>query len=588
MKSSIKSYCKKAVLSVIFVIAAVPTFAASMKDYVGIVSRNVSENSRSFLEQYRDSIKTKGYTSYANKIDGYLNGSFGSGFIYYGPDSKPYIITNRHVVSNAETADVKFEKDDGEYEEYKALPIVAVDDVLDIAVIKLPANFTRAGLAFRVNTLSEGDDVWSAGFPALGDRGMWQFGKGTVTNPTARIKELLDPNVSTIVQHSAEIDSGNSGGPLLVKNANYAAGYAVVGINTWKAFYRQNTNFAIPAKAVKNYVDLSLTNKNPSADINSRLIAFSKAVKSGEPNYRDIARFISNDMISMASGDAFIEVLKKAPTDIRSEIVYIFIEDPLEGLKCSIAYNIWKNLNADDVVDFSAASPEKTENGNKVSFTSGEETIDSLWIMSQGAWRLKEFGSYKEEVKSSEKASAKKTSSSSSSNNTAKPSKNNNKLEISNPYLLQVLGGPALSTNGNDVGFDLGFLYTTNDYVSMGVFVHNEPIRIKYNYSSAKVYKPATSIGFDLRIGIPLNFNFIIIEPKADVKAGIVLSKSESNQSISDTDLFYFGIGGGLDITVAFSRSVALVIGAEYLYSFYLNEGIGDINISAGIKFLER
>ena len=39
-----------------------------------------------------------------------------------------------------------------------------------------------------------------------------------------------------------------------MKNANYAAGYAVVGINTWKAFYRQNTNFAIPAKVIKNFI----------------------------------------------------------------------------------------------------------------------------------------------------------------------------------------------------------------------------------------------------------------------------------------------------------------------------------------------
>lgn len=174
MKSSIKSNCKKAVLSVILCLAAtVPLFAASMKDYVCIVSRNVSDDSKKFLEEYRDSIKSKGYTSYANRIDSYLNGSFGSGFIYYGPDKKPYVVTNRHVVSNALTADVKFEKEDGEYDEYKQLPIVAVDDVLDVAVIALPAGFNRTGLVFRVNSLTEGDDVWSAGFPALGDKAMW-------------------------------------------------------------------------------------------------------------------------------------------------------------------------------------------------------------------------------------------------------------------------------------------------------------------------------------------------------------------------------------------------------------------------------
>lgn len=591
MKSSIKSNCKKTVLSVILCLAAtVPLFAASMKDYVCIVSRNVSDDSKKFLEEYRDSIKSKGYTSYANRIDSYLNGSFGSGFIYYGPDKKPYVVTNRHVVSNALTADVKFEKEDGEYDEYKQLPIVAVDDVLDVAVIALPAGFNRTGLVFRVNPLTEGDDVWSAGFPALGDKAMWQFGKGIVTNPTARIKELLDPNVSTIIQHSAEIDSGNSGGPLLMKNANYAAGYAVVGINTWKAFYRQNTNFAIPAKVIKNYIDTSLTNKNTSQDITSRLVAFSKALKNSDQNYRDLSFFVSNDMLSLASGDAFINVLKKAPTEIRSEIVYIFIEDPLEGLKCSIAYDIWNKMHNDDVADFSVASSEKTDSGYNVKFNVAEDTVESTWVMSQGAWRLKEFGDYK-----AADSKADKTASKDKQKASGEKAKSNKKsgVEISNPYLFTITGGPAFPTNGQKTGFDISALYMNNDYFGFGLFIHNEPIAVKYsstwssNYGKIE-YKNTTMFGFDLRVSVPLNFNFIIVEPKADARLGMIFAANKDTTDQTETEMFYLGIGGGVDVTFAFSRSFAIVCGVEYLYSFYKQEKIGDVIASVGLKFVER
>ena len=83
---------------------------------------------------------------------------------------------------------------------------------------------------------------------------MWQFAKGVVTNSSAKINDLLDSNISSLIQHSAQIDSGNSGGPLLIKSSN-KIGYSVVGINTWKAFYRDSTNFAIPSSVIKSMIE---------------------------------------------------------------------------------------------------------------------------------------------------------------------------------------------------------------------------------------------------------------------------------------------------------------------------------------------
>lgn len=561
-----------------------------MKDYVCIVSRNISDSSKEFLTEYEDYIRSKGYSSYANKIEGYLSGNFGSGFTYYGPDGKPYIVTNRHVVSNAETADVKFELDNGEYEEYKNLTIVAVDDTLDIAVIALPAGFKRGGLGFRVSALSEGDDVWSAGFPALGNNPMWQFGKGTVTNPKARIKELIDPNVTTIVQHSAEIDSGNSGGPLLVKNSNYAAGYAVAGINTWKAFYRQNTNFAIPSSAVKTCVDTLILKKNAAGDISSRLTAFSKAVKNESEKYRGIAKFISNDMISISTGDSFLEVLKKAPSEVRSEIVYTFIEDPLEGLKYSIAYSIWNKFYDDEEIkDYQILTPEKVEKGTKVTVRIEEETVDSLWINSQGAWRLVEFGELKMESKDGNKSDLKSKKKDSSKK------KKDTSLEINNPYCFQLAGGVALPLNDRNPGFDISFMWFPGDYVGAGFFVHNEQAKVKDFFSNEINVDPAFSFGPQVSVRVPLNFNYIIVEPKAGAKLGFMSSKrSKSGSNLnynSSSDVnsgLICALSGGLDLTFAISENFAITLGGEYLHTFYPDDSIGNINITGGVRFLGK
>ena len=178
-------------------------FAASLRDYVCVIRPNLSKNTVDFLTEYKDELISKGYKNYASNIESFLQGSFGSGFIYYASNGKPYIVTNRHVIFEAESANAQFENEDGSVSEYKDLKIIAIDEDIDIALLALPDNFKKAGLLLADSKINEGDDVWSAGFPGLGDDPVWQLGKGVVSNASARIKELLSPDISTLIQHSA-------------------------------------------------------------------------------------------------------------------------------------------------------------------------------------------------------------------------------------------------------------------------------------------------------------------------------------------------------------------------------------------------
>ena len=55
------------------------------------------------------------------------------GFVLYASNNKPYVVTNRHVVKEAETVDVEFENEDGSNSSYKELKIIAADKDIDIA-----------------------------------------------------------------------------------------------------------------------------------------------------------------------------------------------------------------------------------------------------------------------------------------------------------------------------------------------------------------------------------------------------------------------------------------------------------------------
>lgn len=76
----------------------------------------------------------------------------------------------------------------------------------------------------------------------------------------------------------------------------------VIGINTWKAFYRQNTNFSIPAKVITNYIA-----NGTSATQEENDIKLDKALKSTEADYSEIAKFISIEKVYESGSLAFID-----------------------------------------------------------------------------------------------------------------------------------------------------------------------------------------------------------------------------------------------------------------------------------------
>ena len=255
---------KKFVTS-IFALMLATALSAQIKQYIGIVREKHYQSVDEFLDELASSLRSRGHSSYANYVEAYREGGFGSGFIYVDKDGTNYVVTNRHVVSQAASASIEFENDDGSMTKFENLSVLITDDDIDLAILSFEGgkNPFKKGLPIYSGKLSDGQDVVSAGFPGLAGEPVWQFGKGSITNSAARIKDLIDPSISTVIQHSAQIDAGNSGGPLLITSKSAETGYEVVGINTWKAAGRDSTNFSIPAGLVLRLLEQS---KNPEDD----------------------------------------------------------------------------------------------------------------------------------------------------------------------------------------------------------------------------------------------------------------------------------------------------------------------------------
>ena len=164
--------------------------------------------------------------------------ALGSGFII---DEKGIVVTNNHVIQNAEDIIVRVNGD----KDYKA-KVIGADPLSDIAVLQLETKDKFTPVSFGDSDKARiGDWVIAIGNP---------FGLGgTVTSGiiSARNRSIGLSRYEDYIQTDASINSGNSGGPLFDMNGD------VIGINT--AILGRNGSigigFSIPANDAKIVIE---------------------------------------------------------------------------------------------------------------------------------------------------------------------------------------------------------------------------------------------------------------------------------------------------------------------------------------------
>ena len=175
-------------------------------------------------------------TNYFGQVS--ATASSGSGFIIT-PDG--YIVTNYHVIENAEKLTVTLNN-----EEKLEAEVVGYDAGNDVALIKVDVEQMNPVSIGDSDALRVGETVCAIGNPL-----------GELTNTlTIGVVSALDREVNTdgtpinMMQTDCAINSGNSGGPLFDMNGN------VIGITTAKYYGDtiEGIGFAIPINDVMRIV----------------------------------------------------------------------------------------------------------------------------------------------------------------------------------------------------------------------------------------------------------------------------------------------------------------------------------------------
>ena len=217
--------------------------AQSLRQSVCVVYPEFSQEDSLLLAKYAMYLFREGQPVEARQTRGRARGSFGSGVVTDG-----CVLTNWHVTCYARTAKLVFSLPDTTLT-YEHCPILSSSAEMDLTAIALPeANGLISPLALAINPIREDEDVTAAGFPGLQNLPSWQLTRGSVSNA----KLTLPEEKRTYIQHTAAIDPGSSGGPLLRRTGEQ---YEILGLNTLKAFARDQVGIAVPNEDLRAFLE---------------------------------------------------------------------------------------------------------------------------------------------------------------------------------------------------------------------------------------------------------------------------------------------------------------------------------------------
>lgn len=194
------------------------------------------------FQKFNDLFEHFGDPLFMDDLQNQKTTSLGSGFIV---DKQGYIVTNHHVVKDADEINIKL----NDNSEYKA-ELIGSDPRTDVALLKVKSDKDLPYVIFGDSQVTRvGDWIITIGNPfGLGGT----VTTGIVSSKSRDIDIAKNGIVDDYIQTDAAINTGNSGGPMFNMQGE------VIGVNT-AIFSPSGTNigigFAIPSNTVKNIVE---------------------------------------------------------------------------------------------------------------------------------------------------------------------------------------------------------------------------------------------------------------------------------------------------------------------------------------------
>ena len=376
------------------------TLGADIRESVVIVKPNLSNEGIEVYRSIAGVFRKQNLTVLSDYFDPMTQGGFGSGFLAIDSYGRSVVVTNRHVVAFAESATITLTwKDGGEASiSLENCRILYEDPDIDFALVLLPEGAFNGTprLELAESTPADGDTVWAAGYPGLSGIPSWRLTEGAVTNQRVVVESLGPAQFAVFTEHSASIDPGNSGGPLLLGDASDPSSFRVVGMNTWVGLDGQGSNLAVSLEMLREAFaripDPSVTT-GATEVVRVKVENFISHIESPEWQRFESSRYISSRMVVKQGWMTFNSVLSIGSETERKTWAERFLrESPVEALRQAISYKIYSTLHKEGraltLMYINEMSGAPGERRVRIGLAAGKNVYFFEWQEERGSWSI--------------------------------------------------------------------------------------------------------------------------------------------------------------------------------------------------------
>ncbi|MCQ2335568.1 MAG: serine protease [Paludibacteraceae bacterium] len=526
---------------VVFVMAF-DVFAIDLKSSVCVIRRN-DKFLDSLYTRTGDNLQDNGYLS-AGRLMMNVKNSFGTGFVYKTQAGKQYVITNSHVVNIADYVTLEFYVENSAFR--TDCKVLYSDDFRDLCLIECPKDFNYKPLMSYNGGISDGKEVYTAGFPGFNSEPLWQLGKGIVSNCNVNFGKYSVKDSMSVIQHTAQVDPGSSGGPLLILSVSESDSlYSVVGVNTWKAKRREGTNFSIKTLDLDSFInDYEKGKSKESLDSVSK--HFEQSFLEG---YESVAMYISTKYALSLSKDETSALMRGMTPSIGNEIRN---GNPILGLQELIAVNLCDKFKEYD--QFTSSSVSENGDTGIVTYNVKKDVIECEWVMESGNWKLSNvnIGNSKKKKKLGDISVGKK------------------KYGLFEPVWDNMIG-VSFSVPVDDIQGPGFYLDYSRIFCFYGVFDVEAGVQgFHYKEEKNKGLSNNTLYGFGTQFSIggqlPICLNSFVVDPYITAGCGFNMVPGE-RAADGKYGASIFGVAkGGFKFGYQFKGNNMIAIGCEYVY----------------------